>query len=108
MRLYEVDPTTCQRRAAAWAVLSRAKGWGRSPFLAMLALAEAFADVVPDGWDADGRPVGKPWAAVRTPWIQVLAVSEDQTRNAWMPLLEMLRDGPAGQLRGVEALATFL
>lgn len=38
--------------------------------------------------------MAKPWARVRTPIVQLLAVSEDQTRNAWTPLLEMLRQGP--------------
>jgi hypothetical protein len=27
-------------------------------------------------------------------WVQLAAVSEDQTKNSWTPLLEMLRDGP--------------
>ena len=107
LKLYELDVTTGGRRYRR-AVLSRAKGWGRSPFLAMLACAEAFADVVPDGWDANGRPVGKPWSKVRTPWVQVLAVSEDQTRNAWAPLLGMLGDGPAANIRGVDILQTFV
>lgn len=26
--------------------------------------------------------------------MQLLAVSEDQTKNAWTPLLEMIRQGP--------------
>jgi hypothetical protein len=107
LRFLELDPETGRRRFRR-AVLSRAKAWGRSPFLAMLALAEAFAAVVPDGWDANGRPVGRPWSSIRTPWVQILAVSEDQTRNAWWPLQEMLRDGPAGDLRGVDVLETFV
>ena len=65
----------------------------KSPFLSAIALAEAMAPVVPDGWDADGQPVGKPWAEVRTPLVGILAVSEDQTANTWAPLLEMC-DGP--------------
>ena len=96
LRLYELDPLTGRRRFRR-AVLSRAKGWGRSPYLAMLAAAEAFCDVVPAGWDRDGRPVGKPWSAVRSVWIQVLAVSESQTKNSWLPLTEMVADGPAGK-----------
>lgn len=107
LKLYEIDPISGSRRFRR-AVLSRAKGWGRSPFLAMLACAEAFAEVVPDGWDAKGRPAGRPWSSFRTPWVQVLAVSEDQTRNSWMPLLEMMREGPAAELRGVDCLETFV
>ena len=107
LRFYELDPDTCTRRRRR-GVLSRAKGWGRSPFMAMLGVAEAFAPVVADGWDAQGRPVGKPWSTVRTPWVQVLAVSEDQTRNAWLPLLEMVRGGPVADFRGVDILETFI
>lgn len=77
--------------------------------LAAIACAEALAPVVPDGWDADGEPVGRPWADLRTPWVQLAAVSEDQTRNAWAPLLEMLREGQAiDEYPGLEPLDTFV
>lgn len=77
--------------------------------LAAIACAEALAPVVPDGWDANGRPVGKPWAEVRTPLVQILAVAEEQTRNAWEPLLEMLRDGPiCDEYPGLEPMETFV
>lgn len=77
--------------------------------LAAIACAEALAPVVPAGWDADGEPVGRPWADLRTPWVQLAAVSEDQTRNAWSPLLEMLREGPAvDEYPGLEPLDTFV
>src|SRR5437867_11407075 len=46
------------------AVLCRAKGWGKSPILAGVCLVETLGDVVLDGWDADGEPVGPPWASV--------------------------------------------
>lgn len=107
LRFYELDPGTCTRRYRR-GLLSRPKGWGRSPFLAMIAIAEAFGPVVPDGWDAQGRPVGRPWGSLRPPWVQLLAVSEDQTRNAWLPLLDMVRDGPLIGIPGVDALATFV
>jgi hypothetical protein len=65
--------------------------------------------VVPAGWDANGRPVGKPWAEVRTPLVQLAAVSEDQTANSWGPLLEMLREGPACQeYWGLEPMNSFV
>lgn len=89
LRFYEIDPTS-GRRVVHRGVLSRPRGWGKSPFLSALAIAEALADVVPDGWDADGQPVGKPWSKVRTPLVQVAASSEKQTQNSWTPLLEML------------------
>lgn len=106
--LYALDPRTGRRRYRR-GVISRPKGWGKSPLLSALAAAEAIADVVPDGWDADGRPVGKPWSEVRTPWVQIAAVSEDQTKNAWTPLQEMLTEGPACDLYpGLEPMETFV
>lgn len=107
LRFYEIGATTGTRRYRR-GVLSRAKGWGRSPFLAMVAAAEAFAPVVPDGWDTDGRPVGRPWSSVRRVWIQLLAVSESQTKNSWVALQEMVADGAASDIRGVEVKETFI
>jgi hypothetical protein len=105
---YRVDPVT-GRRIYRRSVLSRPKGWGKSPLGAAVCTAEALFDVVPDGFDANGEPVGRPWASVRTPWVQLAAVSEDQTKNAWLPLLEMLRDGPACDLYpGLEPMETFV
>lgn len=46
---------------------------------------------------------------VRTPYVQILAVAEDQTKNAWAPMLEMLREGPACDLYpGLEPLDSFV
>ncbi len=89
LRFYELDPVTGRRKRRR-GVISRPRGWGKSPFLAALAIVEALADVVPDGWDANGQPVGKPWSEVRTPLVQIAAVAEAQTKNTWRPLLEML------------------
>ena len=108
LNFYAVDPGTGRRRYRR-AVLSRPKGWGKSPLLAAIACVEALAPVVPDGWDANGEPVGRPWSDIRTPWVQLAAVSEDQTRNAWAPLLEMLRDGPVvDEYPGLEPMETFV
>lgn len=108
LAFYEVDPFTGRRRYRR-GVLSRPKGWGKSPLLAAVACAEGLADVVPDGWDADGQPVGRPWSSVRTPWVQISAVSEDQALNCWVPLLEMLREGPVmDTYPGLEPLDTFV
>lgn len=107
LRFYEINPHTGRRRFRR-GVVSRPRGWGKSPFLAALAIAEALAPVVPDGWDADGQPVGKPWSEVRTPLVQVAAVSEEQTKNTWDPLLEML-DGPVLEAYpGLEPLEGFV
>lgn len=108
LNFYALDPKTGRRKYRR-GVLSRSKGWGKSPILGAIACVEALGPVVPDGWDADGEPVGKPWAEVRTPWVQLAAVSEDQTRNAWSPVLEMLREGPAmDYYPGLEPLDSFV
>lgn len=70
--------------------LVRPQKWGKGPLSAALICAEAAGPVLFDGWDADGEPVGKPWA---TPWIQVVAVSEDQTANVWTALVPMIELG---------------
>ena len=107
LRYYELDPRTGRRRRRR-GVISRPRGWGKSPFLAALACVEALADVVPDGWDANGQPVGKPWAEVRTPLVQIAAVSEQQTKNTWAPLLEMLEGPVIDNYPGLEPLDTFV
>lgn len=109
MRLYRVDPETGRRRDVRRAVYSRPKGAGKSPLLAAIGAVEALGPVVPDGFDANGQPVGKEWLTVRTPWVQFFAVAEDQTKNSWIPLLEMLREGPAcDDFPGLEPMETFV
>ena len=60
------------------AVYRRIKGHGKDPLAAALALAELCGPVAFDFFDLKGDPVGKPRHAA---WIQVVAVSQDQTRN---------------------------
>lgn len=105
--LYEIDPQTC-KRVKSRAVLSRPRGWGKSPFLAAICCVEAMGPVLCDGWDADGQPVGIPWARRRTPLVQVTATTDDQTANTWTPLLEMLRGSGAEDEYGVEAMDSFV
>ncbi|MFF4791833.1 terminase TerL endonuclease subunit [Streptomyces sp. NPDC001276] len=107
LRYYEINPATGKRRFRR-GVISRPRGWGKSPFLAALAIVEALGPVVPDGWDADGQPVGKPWAEVRTPLVQIAAVSETQTKNTWAPLLEMLQGPVLDEYPGLEPLDSFV
>jgi hypothetical protein len=107
LRFYELDPVTGRRRRRR-GVVSRPRGWGKSPFLAALAIAEALAPVVPAGWDAGGQPVGRPWAEVRTPRVGIFAVSETQTGNTWSPLLEMLEGPVVDAYPGLEPLGTFV
>ena len=67
---------------------------GKGPLAAAITCAEAAGPVRFDGWNADGEPVGKPWA---TPHIQVTACSEDQTANTWRALQPMIELGPLGE-----------
>lgn len=108
LRWYELDPATGRFKYDR-GLLGRPRGWGKSPILAAVAIVEALADVVPAGWDAAGQPVGRPWSDFKTPLVQIAAVSEEQTRNTWQPLLEMLREGPVvDEYVGLEPLDTMV
>jgi len=107
LRFYEINPVTGKRLYRRGAI-SRPRGWGKSPMLAALCWLEALAPVVPDGWDANGQPVGKPWHMVRTPLVQIAAVSEPQTKNTWTPLLEMANGSVLDEYPGVEPMDTFV
>lgn len=61
-------------------VLRRLKGWGKDPLAAAMSLAELCGPVVFSRWDENGDPVGVTRSAA---WIQVVAVSQDQTRNTF-------------------------
>lgn len=88
------------RPSAVWhhvrgSMLVRPQKWGKGPFSCAMICAEAEGPVLFDGWDADGEPVGKPWP---TPWVQVSAMSEDQTANVWRALKPMIELGPLADL----------
>ncbi|MFV8169839.1 hypothetical protein [Mycolicibacterium peregrinum] len=107
LRWYEIDPRTGRFRYGR-GLLGRPRGWGKSPILGGLCIVEALADVVFDGWDADGQPVGRPWSTVRTPLVHVAAVSEDQTNNTWQPMVEMLAGPVIDAYPGVEPFDTVV
>ncbi|MFB9776126.1 hypothetical protein [Brevibacterium otitidis] len=107
LRFYEIDPATGRRKIRR-GVLSRPRGWGKSPIVGAIMAAEALGNVVFDGWDANGQPVGKPWASIVTPLVQVAAVSEDQTRNTWSALLEMLEGPVVDNYPGLEPMSSFV
>ena len=71
--------------------LRRSQGWGKSPLLGLVGLAELAGPVVFGGWNADGEPVG---VAPPAPWVQVAAVSEDQTDNTYAALYAMANESP--------------
>jgi len=79
--------------------LRRPQKWGKDPLNAAKCCAHAFGPVQFDGWDADGEPVGRP---VDTPWVQILATSEDQTGNTFRPVYRMLSEGPLADLPGLD------
>lgn len=99
---YRIDPDT-ERRFYRKAQLMGSKGTGKSPEAAKFAIAELELDVEFDGWDAAGEPVGRP-RTKPTPFIQIAAVSLDQTDNTYGALLELLteHDGRAADTLGLD------
>ncbi|MGH2545705.1 MAG: hypothetical protein ACRDHJ_02375 [Actinomycetota bacterium] len=101
---YSLDPLG--RFVYRRALVMGPKGHGKSPLAALVALAEfGGAPVLPDGSDARGRPVGRPWGTGDAPsaWVQIAAVSEDQANSnvyqvAW-ELLSAADGAPADSLR---------
>lgn len=108
---YELDPVTGEFVNTTM-IEEEAKGFGKSPFVASLELAEFRGPVCFDGWDANGEPVGVPWGTGDrpAPKIQIAAVSEDQTENTYGALYSMLasRDGRIADAIGVDLGRTRL
>lgn len=109
VRLYELDPIT-GKRLRHRAILSRPRGWGKSPFLAAIACFEALGDAVGDGYDSNGQPVGRPWCSIPMAEFRVLvtAATDDQTANTWAPLLQMLRGSRAESVYGLDVMDSFV
>ena len=107
LELYRIDVDTYGnlRRRYRRAAVMTPKGWGTSPFLAMLTAAECMADVLPVELLEDGTVIGEPWSNRRTVYGQVAAVSERQTGNTWNVLVEMLSEGPA--MRNIPGLEIY-
>lgn len=83
---YSVYPHTGHFRYRR-AVMEQAKGWGKSPLAAAIALAEFCGPVRFDHFNAADEPIGVPW---RKPIVQIAAVSEDQAENTYGALYGML------------------
>ena len=78
-----------------------------SAMAAKFAIAELELGIIFDGWDAAGEPVGRPRSRERdgaTPWVQIAAVSLDQTDNTYGALLELLteNDSSAADALGLD------
>lgn len=69
-------------------VLRRAKGWGKSPVVGALALAELCGPVRFGGWDGE-TPLAVPASAA---WVQLAGVSEKQTTNTMSMVLAMVQE----------------
>jgi len=119
LALYEVDPkfkgpavvgrSMNNGRLVRRGVLSRSKGWGKSPIVGGLCLVEGLAPVVLDGWDSQGQPVGREWTSLGfKAKVQIVAVSEDQTANTWEPTLDMARKGPVYDNYDIDPMETFI
>lgn len=87
---YRLDAETGKFAFNRGGTLVAPQKWGKGPFSAAIAIAEADGPVLPAGWDSNGEPVGRPWS---TPEIQITAVSEGQTDNVWRALLPMIELG---------------
>jgi hypothetical protein len=109
VRLYSLDPVT-GRRLYRRGIQEQAKGWGKSPWAAVVCIEELTGPVVFDGWDANGQPVGRPWGTRGSPppLIQIAAVSEDQTENTFGAGHELLtaNDGRAAAELRIDAGVT--
>ena len=75
--------------------LVRPQKWGKGPFSAAIICFEAAGPALPDGWDSEGRVLGRPWP---TPHVQITAISEDQCANVYRALLPMIQMGPLDTL----------
>jgi hypothetical protein len=109
LEYYRLNPRTGQR-VVRRGVISRPRGWGKSPWTGAFAAFEALGPAVPNGWDADGQPVGMPWSEIRKPLVEIAAVSEQQVdTNTWSPLIDMLTLGPVmREYPGLEPMGTFV
>ena len=87
---YALDPDSGRFIYSRGAQLIRSQKWGKSPFGAAVAIAEAAGPTRLAGWDADGHALGAPHP---TPLVQVTSVSEDSAGNCWDALLPMIELG---------------
>ncbi|WP_079045258.1 MULTISPECIES: terminase large subunit [unclassified Streptomyces] len=94
---YAIKPDGTWKYSAG--TLRRAKGWGKTPLLAALAIAEFIGPVRFDGWDAFGLPKAK---AVPLPIVQIGATALDQTAQTMDMIRGMLSESPAEAHYGLD------
>jgi hypothetical protein len=94
---YAINPDGTWKYSAA--TLRRAKGWGKTPLLAALAIVEFLGPCRFSHWDSFGLPVGKP---VPLPVVQVGATALDQTEQTMDMIRGMLSESPAEAIYGLD------
>jgi phage terminase large subunit-like protein len=87
LHFYATDPTRQHRWVYRQSILQRCKGWGKGPFSGALALAELMGPCRP-------KFVRGEWTVVKndTAWVQLAAVSLDQTANVFDSIRTMIGD----------------
>lgn len=80
------------------AVLQRMKGHGKDPLACGESCAHAFAPIQFDYWGPDGQPVGR---MVDQAWVQITAVSKNQTQNT-MKLFPTMLGAEARRHYGIQ------
>ncbi|MCX5201495.1 phage terminase family protein [Streptomyces sp. NBC_00237] len=95
--LYAIKPDGSWKYSAA--TLRRAKGWGKTPLLAALAIVEFLGPCRFSHWDAFGLPVAKP---VPLPVVQIGATALDQCEQTIDFIRGMLSESPAESEYGLE------
>ncbi|MFI1655628.1 terminase [Streptomyces sp. NPDC020472] len=99
---YAVDETG--RFTYRKGVLQRLKGWGKDPLLAVVSLVEFVGPSRFSHWGPDGQPVG---VSHPQAWVQIAAVSRDQTRNT-MTLMPSLISDKMIETYGIKAGAELI
>ncbi|MGV9693338.1 hypothetical protein ACWDUX_30010 [Streptomyces sp. NPDC003444] len=95
--LYSINPDGTWKYSAG--TLRRAKGWGKTPLLAALAIVEFLGPCRFSHFDAYGLPVGK---RVALPTVQVGATAFDQTEQTLEMIRGMLSESPAEKEYGLD------
>lgn len=86
-RLFPKGHARAGRRVVSYLGASMPKGRAKSEVAGALICAELLGPVRFDGWDAQGKPVGRP---VTYPFIRPLATEEGQTGNTYGNVITML------------------
>ncbi|WP_234019131.1 hypothetical protein [Streptomyces sp. Tu6071] len=94
---YAINPDGTWKYSAG--TLRRAKGWGKTPLLAALAITEFIGPSRFNGFDAFGLPKAK---RVPLPVVQVGATALDQTEQTMDFIRGLLSESPAEKEYGLE------